>query len=580
MLTAYDGQTITYDAIGNPLNDGRRCYEWQAGRQLKKVYVKADLKEGTKAGVDEQTGTVLKIEWSNGNLLEGEVTSTQASAEVTRNGEDVTDEYAENAFHWTRDSGNIEADAVWNAAHAGMKTISLNEADLSGATGDVKLTCTLTASSASYGSISVDDDMDASHTPGELDVNDVFVIEDGYLKVTTSRGNVYALENGTLKATGAKLNGSITAETKLFASRPEDMVEFSYDHNGLRTQKKVTGADGTVETTDYMLHGKLLTHLCRGSDAMHFFYNNEKRPTMVEFDGALYSYIHSLQGDIVGILDSAGNLVVEYGYDAWGKPVVVRTLTTAYDVLAELNPFRYRGYVWDRTLEMYYALDRYYSSSCLKFINADDSDTVVAMQTELADKNLYAYCDNNPLIREDKEGNFWNFIVGGVIGAVVGAATQIVSNLTAGKEWSEGVGTAAVTGAASGVLAASGAGLVGSIAGNAAISMAGNAANQVIENDGFKNFDVEDMLLDGVAGGISGVIGGKGMGKAVNIRTLNRNLTKKLMNGSKETAKKAVKYYVSQTKSVYVKYLLRPIRNSAIFNAGYSAKKALDYRLG
>ena len=47
-LTAYDGQTITYDAIGNPLNDGRRRYEWQAGRQLKKVYVKADLKEGTK----------------------------------------------------------------------------------------------------------------------------------------------------------------------------------------------------------------------------------------------------------------------------------------------------------------------------------------------------------------------------------------------------------------------------------------------------------------------------------------------------------------------------------------------------
>ena len=56
----------------NPLNDGRRRYEWQAGRQLKKVYVKADLKEGTKPGVDEQTGTVLKIEWSNGNLLEGE----------------------------------------------------------------------------------------------------------------------------------------------------------------------------------------------------------------------------------------------------------------------------------------------------------------------------------------------------------------------------------------------------------------------------------------------------------------------------------------------------------------------------
>ena len=165
-----------------------------------------------------------------------------------------------------------------------------------------------------------------SHTPGELDANDIFVIEDGYLKVTTSRGNAYVLENGTLKAAGAKLNGSITAQTKLFASQPEDMVEFSYDHNGLRTQKKVTRADGIVETTDYVLHGKLLTHLTRGSDSLHFFYDEEKRPTMVEFNGTLYGYVHNLQGDIVGIIDSAGNLVVEYGYDAWGKPVVVRTL--------------------------------------------------------------------------------------------------------------------------------------------------------------------------------------------------------------------------------------------------------------
>ena len=364
------------------VNDGRRRYEWQAGRQLKKVYIKADLREGTKPGVDEQTGTVLKIEWSNGNLLEGEVTSTQASATVTRCGEDVTEEYPASAFAWKRDSGNAEADETWNAAHAGMKTISLSEADLNG---DVKLTCTLTASSASYGSVTVDDDMDASHTPAELDANDVFVIENGNLKVTTSRGNAYVLENGTLKAAGAKLNGSITSETKLFASQPENIVEFSYDHNGLRTQKKVTRADGTVKTTDYVLHGKLLTHLRRGNDEMHFFYDAQKQPILMEYNGETYSYLHNLQGDIVGILDSSGNVVLEYGYDAWGKPVVVRTLTTAYDVLAELNPFRYRGYVWDRTLEMYYALDRYYSSSCLKFINADDSDTVVAMQTELAD---------------------------------------------------------------------------------------------------------------------------------------------------------------------------------------------------
>ena len=64
---------------------------------------------------------MLKIAWSNGNLLDGEVTSTQASAEVTRNGEDVTSEYAASAFAWKRDSGNAEADETWNAAHAGRR---------------------------------------------------------------------------------------------------------------------------------------------------------------------------------------------------------------------------------------------------------------------------------------------------------------------------------------------------------------------------------------------------------------------------------------------------------------------------
>ena len=36
-LTAYNGVSITYDAIGNPLNDGTWTYEWQAGRQLKSM---------------------------------------------------------------------------------------------------------------------------------------------------------------------------------------------------------------------------------------------------------------------------------------------------------------------------------------------------------------------------------------------------------------------------------------------------------------------------------------------------------------------------------------------------------------
>ena len=37
LLTSYDGKTITYDEIGNPLNDGEWTYTWQHGRQLESM---------------------------------------------------------------------------------------------------------------------------------------------------------------------------------------------------------------------------------------------------------------------------------------------------------------------------------------------------------------------------------------------------------------------------------------------------------------------------------------------------------------------------------------------------------------
>ncbi len=361
----------------------------------------------------------MEIAWSNGNLISGSVTSTQASAEVTRNGEDVTGEYAASAFAWKRDSGNAGADNTWNAAHAGKKAITLTAADLSG---DVKISCTLTGSGATYGSITVDENMYASHTPGGLDANDVFAIANGELKVTTSRGEMYALQDGEVKGAGAKLNGTITAQSKLFASQPEDVVEFAYNHDGLRTQKKVTRADGTVETTEYTLHGKLVTHLRRGSDEMHFFYDEQSRPAMVDFNGTLYSYVHNLQGDVVGIIDEVGSLVVEYKYDAWGKPVFVRTLTTAYEDIATLNPFRYRGYIWDEESKLAYLRNRYYIPCCKRFLSSDNQFDENAGTSGY---NLYAYCANDPILYADHNGRglILACVIGfGLLGAAMGGA--------------------------------------------------------------------------------------------------------------------------------------------------------------
>ena len=40
----------------------------------------------------------------------------------------------------------------------------------------------------------------------------------------------------------------------------------------------------------------------------------------------------------------------------------------------------------------------------------DNIETVTASPMSLTDKNLYAYCDNNPVMRVDKGGEFWDIV--------------------------------------------------------------------------------------------------------------------------------------------------------------------------
>lgn len=174
-------------------------------------------------------------------------------------------------------------------------------------------------------------------------------------------------------------------------------VEFKYDHNGLRTEKKVI-QNGVVTTTNYILHGNLVTHMTVSSDKMHFFYDNQQRPAKVSYNGITYTYLHNLQGDIVGIVDNNGTLVVEYIYDAWGEPLSIIGSKSA--TLGKLNPFRYRGYVYDCDTHMYYLNQRYYSSVLCRFINGD----IVINNAHLLGLNIMTYCYNSPVLHLDPTG--------------------------------------------------------------------------------------------------------------------------------------------------------------------------------
>ena len=53
---------------------------------------------------------------------------------------------------------------------------------------------------------------------------------------------------------------------------------------------------------------------------------------------------------------------------------------------------------------------------------------------KLTDKNLFAYCDNNPVMRKDGGGEFWTVLAGAVIGAITNVAATVISNAASGSE--------------------------------------------------------------------------------------------------------------------------------------------------
>lgn len=171
-------------------------------------------------------------------------------------------------------------------------------------------------------------------------------------------------------------------------------ASFAYDHNGLRIKKTVNGV-----STEYTLRGKQVVHLNKPGHQMHFYYDAQGRPAFVRYNGVDYTYVHNLQGDIIGILDMSGNTVVEYDYDAWGKPKA--PAGSMAGTLGKENPFRYRGYVWDEETGLYYLRSRYYSPEWGRFLNADKQFTQTA---EIVAYNLFTYCLNRSIISYDSEG--------------------------------------------------------------------------------------------------------------------------------------------------------------------------------
>ena len=228
-------------------------------------------------------------------------------------------------------------------------------------------------------------------------------------------------------------------------SQGSTSVSYSYNEDGLRLRKTVNGTD-----TEYYYNGSALMYMITGSGStavkQRFSYDAAGNVAAVVYKNGsstayTYYYIRNAQGDIVKLIDSSGNTVVEYLYDSWGKLLsVTGTLATT---LGADQPFRYRGYVYDTETGWYYLQSRYYDPNTCRFISAD---VLLSTGQGVIGHNALAYCGNNPIIRIDSEGTLFFTVFGAIVGAVTGAISAAINH----EDIVAGAVGGAVTGAING----------------------------------------------------------------------------------------------------------------------------------
>ncbi len=175
----------------------------------------------------------------------------------------------------------------------------------------------------------------------------------------------------------------------------------TYDANGMRTKR-----ESNSMTYEYVYSGSLLSSMKSHNSStgdrswFYFIYDAGGLPMAVEYKGTLYYYVTNLQGDVIAIINSSGNQVVGYRYDAWGNVLTVSgSMSTT---LGKENPLRYRGYVFDRETNLYYLESRHYNPETGRFLNADG---YTATGQGFVGNNMYAYCLNNSVNWMDESGD-------------------------------------------------------------------------------------------------------------------------------------------------------------------------------
>jgi len=144
--------------------------------------------------------------------------------------------------------------------------------------------------------------------------------------------------------------------------------------------------------------GRIISDINNNNQSSQYIWGPDKLLVKKHNNNQEYYYLYNGHGDVVQIVNSAGNIVNNYEYDEWGN------ITSQTEGIA--NDFKYAGEAYDSETGFYYLRARYYDPTVGRFISKDNNEGQITNPLSL---NLYTYCVNNPIKYVDPSGNIYIF---------------------------------------------------------------------------------------------------------------------------------------------------------------------------
>ncbi|QES88698.1 FG-GAP-like repeat-containing protein [Rhizosphaericola mali] len=218
----------------------------------------------------------------------------------------------------------------------------------------------------------------------------------------------------------------------LKVSENEYDLEYSYGSDYQRIKSVLSHSGAITETKYYFGDMERLQSSSGTTKDIHYIPAGNGLCAIVVKTGSTtdvyYTYTDYL-GSILTVTNSAGVVVAEQNFDAWGRKRNATTWT--YDNITEVPDWLYRGYTGHEHLKEFALINmngRMYDPVQGRMMSPDN---FVPTPLNTQGYNRFGYALNNPLIYNDPDGNIFN-LISGVIGGAIGGVWNVVSNLSSG----------------------------------------------------------------------------------------------------------------------------------------------------